>query len=59
VDAEGIVNWITNNKKIAEGSSIDLKKLPLSMNYKYVRAEITNGYGTVFTQPWCVAILPK
>ncbi len=59
IDTDGTVNWIANGQKIAEASAIDLKELPLTMSYRYVRAEIINEYGTVFTQPWSVAIVPE
>jgi len=55
---DDVVNWIANGQKIAEGSYINLLEFPSENDYKYVRAEISNAYGTVFTQPWTLALLP-
>ncbi|MFQ6036000.1 MAG: hypothetical protein ACE5NM_09175 [Sedimentisphaerales bacterium] len=55
---DGMVSWIANGQRIAEGDSINLMEFPPEAGYKYVRAEISNAYGTVFTQPWTLALLP-
>lgn len=59
IDTEGTVSWIANGQKIAEGDSIDLWRLAPAEAYKYVRAEISNDYGTVYTQPWSIALFPE
>ncbi len=55
INTDGQVSWIANGQRIAQGSSINITNYPLQMNYKYVRAEISNAYGTVFTQPWTLS----
>jgi len=57
IDTDGGVSWIANGERVAEGNAIDLTELPSGKDYKYVRAEISNGYGIVFTQPWALASL--
>ena len=59
IDTEGEVKWIANGETVAEGNTIDLAKLPLQKDYKYVRAEIANEYGTVYTQPWTLHFQQK
>ena len=57
VNTDGLVSWIANGEKIAEGSQINLLDLSPEWDYKYVRAEISNAYGTVYTQPWTLVLL--
>jgi hypothetical protein len=56
---DGWVSWIANGQRIAEGSTLNLTEYPSESGYKYVRAEISNAYGTVFTQPWTVTLVPE
>lgn len=56
---DGQVSWIANGKKVAEGDFIDLSQFPPESGLKYIRAEISNAYGTVFTQPWTLALVPE
>ena len=56
---DGVVSWIANGQKIAEGYFINLTEFPPETDYKYVRAEISNAYGTVFTQPWTLTVVPE
>jgi len=56
---EGVVSWIANGERIAEGNFINLMEFPPEKDYKYVRAEIGNAYGTVFTQPWTLTLQPE
>jgi len=58
IHTDGDVIWIANGEKVAQGNAIDLMQLPLEKGYKYVRAEISNAYGTVYTQPWSIALFP-
>jgi len=57
--ADGVVSWIANGEKIAEGNFIDLMEFLPAKDYQYVRAEISNAYGTVFTQPWTLSLLSE
>lgn len=59
INTNGVVSWIANGQKIAEGDSIDLTEYPYDSGFKYIRAEISNAYGTVFTQPWTLALYPE
>lgn len=54
--SSGSVTWIANGQLVAEGNSIDLSQLPRAGSYKYIRAEVWNENGTVFTQPWTLSI---
>jgi len=56
---DGQVSWIANGQRIAQGNSINLTEFPPETGYKYVRAEISNAYGTVFTQPWTITVVPE
>ncbi len=56
---DGRVSWIANGQRIAEGSTLNLTEYPSESGYKYIRAEISNAYGTVFTQPWTLALVPE
>jgi len=56
---DGQVSWIANGQRIAVGNSINLTEFPSDTGYKYVRAEISNSYGTVFTQPWTLTLIPE
>jgi hypothetical protein len=56
---DGQVSWIANGQRVAQGNSIDLTEYSPETGLKYVRAEISNAYGTVFTQPWTLALLPE
>ncbi len=58
INTDGNVTWIANGQIIAQGNSIDLTEYERQANYKYVRAEISNSYGTVFTQPWTLTLQP-
>ncbi|OHB60325.1 MAG: hypothetical protein A2167_03500 [Planctomycetes bacterium RBG_13_46_10] len=55
----GQVNWIANGQIIAQGNSIDMAEYPIETGLKYVRAEISNAYGTIFTQPWTLFTIPE
>jgi hypothetical protein len=55
---DGQVSWTANGQRIAYGNSIDLTEYPSDSGFKYIRAEISNAYGTVFTQPWTLALVP-
>ena len=59
IDTKGKVKWVANGENIAKGNTIELGKLPLHKGYKYVRAEIVNDYGTVYTQPWTLHFQQK
>jgi hypothetical protein len=52
ITTDGQVTWIANGRIIAQGAFLNLLEYPPDTDYKYVRAEISNSYGTVFTQPW-------
>jgi len=56
---DGVVSWIANGERIAEGNFINLMEFPPETDYKYVRAEISNAYGTVFTQPWTLTVVSE
>ncbi len=58
INTNGQVTWIANGQIIAQGNSIDLTEYERQTGYKYVRAEISNSYGTVFTQPWTLTLQP-
>jgi hypothetical protein len=59
IDTDGDVTWIANAEKVAQGNAINLTGLPPEKGYKYVRAQASNDYGTVYTQPWSIAISPQ
>jgi hypothetical protein len=59
IDTNGTVSWIANGQKIAEGNSLDLSQVAPTEAYKYIRAEISNDYGTAYTQPWSIALFPQ
>lgn len=59
IDTDGTVSWIANGQKIAEGNSLNVWQLAPAEAYKYVRAQISNDYGTVYTQPWSIALFPE
>jgi hypothetical protein len=59
IDTDGAVSWIANGQKIAEGNSLNVWQLAPAEAYKYVRAQISNDYGTVYTQPWSIALFPQ
>jgi len=52
IQTEGQVTWIANGEQIAYGHTISLGQLSFQQRYRYLRAEISNDYGTVYTQPW-------
>jgi hypothetical protein len=56
---DGQVSWTANGQIIAQGDSIDLAECPPDLGLKYIRAEISNAYGTVFTQPWTLMLIPE
>ncbi|UCG58206.1 MAG: hypothetical protein JSU70_01615, partial [Phycisphaerales bacterium] len=55
IQTDGEVTWIANGERVAYGHSINLSQLSHEQRYRYLRAEISNDYGTVYTQPWTVA----
>lgn len=57
IDTDGYVTWIANGEKVARGNVLNLTELATEENYRYVRAEIKNHFGIVFTQPWTLACL--
>jgi hypothetical protein len=59
IDTDGDIIWIANGEKVAQGNAINLTELPPEKGYKYVRAEVSNAYGTVYTQPWSIALFPQ
>jgi len=59
VDTDGDVTWIANGEKVSQGNAINLTELPPEKGYKYVRAEVSNACGTVYTQPWSIALFPQ
>jgi len=59
IDTDGDVTWIANAEKVAQGNAINLTDLPPEKGYKYVRAQVSNAYGTVYTQPWSIVLFPQ
>jgi hypothetical protein len=59
INTDGQVSWIANGQRIAQGAFLNLTDFPPDTDYKYVRAEISNAYGTVFTQPWTLTLVPE
>jgi hypothetical protein len=55
IDTDGEVAWIADGKKVAESNTLDLDTLSHNTVHGYIRAEISNLYGRVFTQPWTLA----
>jgi len=59
LDTSAHVTWIANGDTVAFGNTLDLSTLLPEKAYKYVRAEVSNSLGTVFTQPWTLSFRPK
>jgi hypothetical protein len=54
--SSGSVAWIANGQAVADGNNIDLTQLPVTEGYRYIRAEVSNENGTVYTQPWTLGV---
>lgn len=50
ISTQGSVRWISNGAVVSESSVLNLNTLPSSA--VYVRAEVSNEFGTLYTQPF-------
>ncbi|OWY70231.1 hypothetical protein B7486_15640 [cyanobacterium TDX16] len=50
ISTPGSVRWISNGVVVSESSVLNLNTLPLTA--VYVRAEVSNEFGTLYTQPF-------
>jgi hypothetical protein len=52
ITTDGKVNWVSNGQLIHSGKKLLLDDLPVCLSY--IRAEISNINGTVYSQPFSI-----